>query len=137
MTASVFSSPTSIEIAADGKVERVSVVQSAGDDFDTAAVAAARQFVFEPAEIDGKPGGMCIMIPNLNEAIADLHGVVVVANAVRHVHDHAVGEREQRVILADAHVLARVHAGSALTHENRAGVNLSSVEHLDTEALRV
>jgi hypothetical protein len=26
------------------------------------------------AEIDGKPGGMCIMVPNLNEAIADLGG---------------------------------------------------------------
>lgn len=26
------------------------------------------------ADIDGKPGGMCVMIPNLNEAIADLHG---------------------------------------------------------------
>lgn len=26
------------------------------------------------ADIDGKPGGMCVMIPNLNEAIADLGG---------------------------------------------------------------
>jgi hypothetical protein len=26
------------------------------------------------AEIDGKPAGMCIMLPNLNEAIADLNG---------------------------------------------------------------
>jgi hypothetical protein len=26
------------------------------------------------AEIEGKPGGMCVMIPNLNEAIRDLHG---------------------------------------------------------------
>ncbi len=26
------------------------------------------------ADIDGKPAGMCVMIPNLNEAIADLHG---------------------------------------------------------------
>ncbi len=26
------------------------------------------------ADIDGEPGGMCVMIPNLNEAIRDLHG---------------------------------------------------------------
>jgi hypothetical protein len=26
------------------------------------------------AEIEGKPAGMCIMVPNLNEVIADLHG---------------------------------------------------------------
>ena len=26
------------------------------------------------ADIDGKPAGMCVMIPNLNEAIRDLHG---------------------------------------------------------------
>ncbi len=44
-----------IEIGADGKVGNVFVVTSAGADFDTAAVAAARQFVFEPAEVDGKP----------------------------------------------------------------------------------
>jgi TonB family protein len=44
-----------IEIAADGRVENVTVAQSAAPDFDAAAVAAARQFVFQPAEIDGKP----------------------------------------------------------------------------------
>ncbi|HEY1585726.1 MAG TPA: TonB family protein, partial [Polyangia bacterium] len=52
VTASVL---LSIEIGADGKVGNVGVVQSAGADFDAAAVAAAKQFVFEPAEVDGKP----------------------------------------------------------------------------------
>jgi hypothetical protein len=42
-------------------------------------VASDMSLVLDPniafiAEIDGKPGGMCIMIPNLNEAIADLNG---------------------------------------------------------------
>ncbi|MDB4934528.1 MAG: TonB family protein / TonB-dependent receptor [Labilithrix sp.] len=44
-----------IEIAATGAVANVTVAQSAGADFDAAAVAAARQFVFEPAEVDDKP----------------------------------------------------------------------------------
>jgi TonB family protein len=45
----------SIEIGDDGKVGNVEVVEGAGDDFDRAAVAAARQFVFSPAESGGQP----------------------------------------------------------------------------------
>ena len=45
----------SIEVGEDGKVNGVEVVESAGADFDAAAVAAVRQFVFEPAEIDSRP----------------------------------------------------------------------------------
>ena len=45
----------SIEIGDDGKVGEVEVVKQAAPDFDAAAVAAAKQFIFEPAEIDGQP----------------------------------------------------------------------------------
>jgi len=45
----------SIDIAADGRVTAVSVTGSAGHGFDEAAVAAAREMEFFPAEIDGKP----------------------------------------------------------------------------------
>jgi TonB family protein len=45
----------SIEIGDDGKVGEVEVVKGATPDFDAAAVAAAKQFVFEPAEIDHQP----------------------------------------------------------------------------------
>jgi TonB family protein len=45
----------SIEIGDDGKVGEVEVVKGAAPDFDAAAVAAAKQFVFDPAEIDGQP----------------------------------------------------------------------------------
>src|SRR5512138_1647822 len=42
----------SIEIGADGQVGDVTVVKGAATpDFDAAAAAAAKQFVFEPAEI--------------------------------------------------------------------------------------
>lgn len=44
-----------IEIAATGKVTRVTVAQSDGAEFDQAAVAAAQQFEFSPAEVDDKP----------------------------------------------------------------------------------
>lgn len=42
-------------------------------------IAADLKLVIDPdmafiAEIDGVPGGMCITVPNLNEAIADLNG---------------------------------------------------------------
>ncbi len=44
-----------IAISAAGHVDEVAVAESAGPAFDQAAVEAARKFVFEPAEIDGKP----------------------------------------------------------------------------------
>lgn len=44
-----------IDIGVDGKVTDVRVVQSAGADFDEAALTAARQLEFTPAEFDGKP----------------------------------------------------------------------------------
>jgi TonB family protein len=45
----------SIEIGDDGKVGEVEVLESGGPDFDKAAVAAAKQFVFTPAEAGGQP----------------------------------------------------------------------------------
>jgi TonB family protein len=44
-----------IEISEAGVVTAVSVAESAGPDFDAAALAAARQFAFDPAEVDDKP----------------------------------------------------------------------------------
>ena len=49
-----------IEISADGSVRAVTVSQSAGEDFDAAAVDAARRFAFEPAEVDGRPSAVKI-----------------------------------------------------------------------------
>ena len=56
-TASV---PVRIAIDADGLVTHVEVITPVGDGFDEAAVAAAEQYVFEPAEIDGKPGAITV-----------------------------------------------------------------------------
>src|SRR5262245_54090619 len=49
-----------IHIEATGVVGQVDVVDKVGDGFDEAAVAAAMQYVFEPAEIDGKPGPITV-----------------------------------------------------------------------------
>jgi len=44
-----------LTISATGTVDDAAVAESAGAAFDAAAIAAARRFMFEPAEIDGKP----------------------------------------------------------------------------------
>ena len=49
-----------IHIDATGMVEKVDVLEPVGDGFDEAAVAAAMQYVFEPAEVDGKPGAIAV-----------------------------------------------------------------------------
>jgi len=43
-----------LDVDATGAVTSATVAQSAGEDFDQAALAAARQFVFEPGEAGGK-----------------------------------------------------------------------------------
>jgi TonB family protein len=44
-----------IDLSETGAVTEVQVTQAAGHGFDEAAVAAVRQFEFEPAEVDGVP----------------------------------------------------------------------------------
>jgi TonB family protein len=49
-----------IHIDAMGTVTKVDVLEKVGDGFDEAAVAAALQYVFDPAEIDGKPAAIAV-----------------------------------------------------------------------------
>jgi hypothetical protein len=49
--------------------------------------------------------------------------------------DATIGQREERVILADADIAAGVPLGPALTHENIAGGAVLTAENLDAEAL--
>ncbi|HEY8072900.1 MAG TPA: TonB-dependent receptor [Labilithrix sp.] len=44
-----------LDVSATGQVTAARVVKSEGADYDAAAAAAAKQFEFEPAEVDGKP----------------------------------------------------------------------------------
>jgi TonB family protein len=50
-----------VTIRDDGTVEDATVTESAGEAFDAAAIAAVRQFVFSPAEVDGKPSRIKIL----------------------------------------------------------------------------
>ncbi|MDB5215422.1 MAG: TonB family protein / TonB-dependent receptor, partial [Myxococcaceae bacterium] len=50
-----------LTLDAAGNVQDAIVTESAGAAFDAAAVAAARRFVFEPAEVDGKPSPIRIL----------------------------------------------------------------------------
>jgi TonB family protein len=47
-----------LHIDATGVVTKVDVLERVGDGFDEAAVAAAMQYVFDPAEIDGTPAAI-------------------------------------------------------------------------------
>ncbi|MGN6110584.1 MAG: TonB-dependent receptor domain-containing protein [Kofleriaceae bacterium] len=49
-----------IHIDAAGLVTKVDVLAPVGDGFDEAAVAAAMQYVFDPAEIDGAPAAIAV-----------------------------------------------------------------------------
>jgi TonB family protein len=49
-----------IRIEADGSVSQAEVVEAVGNGFDEAAVAAARQYRFKPAEWDGVPGPIVV-----------------------------------------------------------------------------
>jgi TonB family protein len=49
-----------IHIDAVGMVTKVEVLEPVGDGFDEAAVAAAMQYIFEPAELDGKPAAIAV-----------------------------------------------------------------------------
>ncbi|UJR81755.1 TonB family protein / TonB-dependent receptor [Sandaracinus amylolyticus] len=49
-----------ITIDATGAVSEALVIESAGEAFDAAAIAAARQFRFTPAEVDGAPAAIRI-----------------------------------------------------------------------------
>jgi hypothetical protein len=55
---------------------------------EVAKIARDMKLVLDPdiaflAEIDGKPSGMCIMLPNVNEAIADLDGKLLPTGAFK------------------------------------------------------
>lgn len=52
--------PVRLYIDETGIVTKAEVVTPVGDGFDEAAVAAAEQYVFEPAEIDGKPAPIVV-----------------------------------------------------------------------------
>src|SRR5262245_26052366 len=112
-----------IHIDAAGLVTRVDVVERVGDGFDEAAVAAAMQYVFEPAEIDGKPGAITVetAINFVIEQQPELEPAIPPPPTTRTGPPNHAGAMEQPVTLS----------GEALergTRKKLAGVIVSIVE---------
>lgn len=78
-----------LTLAADGSVEDVQVTESAGPAFDAAAVAAARQFRFSPAEVDGVPSRIRILYRYDFVEEVELPTTGVFAGVVRDQDTHA------------------------------------------------
>lgn len=81
-----------ITINATGGVDAVSVVESGGAAFDEAALAAARQFRFSPAEIDGLPAAIRIQYRYRFTPPAPPPRVITTATLAGAVRDRATGE---------------------------------------------
>jgi TonB family protein len=114
-----------VGIGATGSVEQVAIVESAGAAFDAAAEAAVRRFVFEPAEIDGKPAAIRILyryefvfrpeapttailtgqVVN-GKTKKPLPGVVVEVDAVAHATTDADGRFSFEALSPGAHAIA-------------------------------
>ena len=96
-----------IDIDAAGQVTQVRVTQAAGHGFDEAALAAARQFRFTPAEVDGRPAA--VQIAYVQHFVAD--APVLAPGSAPPVPISLRGrvvERGSRVAIAGAAVLVMV-----------------------------
>jgi TonB family protein len=86
-----------IAISATGTVDAVKVIDSAGPDFDQAAVAAIQQFLFEPAEIDHRPAPIRI---NYRYDFVIKEEAPTTAQFTGVVQNHANGEALSGVTIA-------------------------------------
>jgi TonB family protein len=75
-----------LAIDASGAVAQARVTGSAGPAFDAAALAAARQFVFEPAEVDGRPAAIRILYSYAFVLRAEAPTTAELTGQVRDVH---------------------------------------------------
>ena len=62
----------------------------------------------------------------------NVHNLAIATHTELH---GAVSEGEQRVVLAETHVLARVEVGAALAHDDVASYHSFAAELLDAEVL--
>ncbi len=94
-----------LSIDATGAVTQARVTASAGSAFDAAATSAVRQFVFEPAEIDGRPSPIRI-----------LYRYQFVLRAEAPTHGELVGQvRETRTKKPLASVRVTIDGGASTT----------------------
>jgi len=86
-----------IAISATGTVDAVQVIESAGPAFDSAAVAAIQQFLFEPAEINNRPSPIRI---NYRYDFVIKEEAPTTAQFVGLVKNHQTGEALAGVTIA-------------------------------------
>lgn len=127
-----------ITIRDDGTVEDATVQESAGTAFDEAAVAAAKQFVFAPAEIDGKPARIGILyryafVEKVDVSTADFTGVVKDRDTHTPLPGVTVSLADGRSVVTDAEgrfTFVEVPAGtSSVTLEGERLTPLSTEEN--------
>ncbi len=116
-----------LDLAADGHVTAAVVTTSAGAAFDAAAIAAALQFVFSPAEIDGKPAPIRILYQY------DFTQKVEVAVKTTADFSGAVREREGRRPLAGVTITLETGATATTAADGRFSiVDVAPGEHTIT-----
>jgi TonB family protein len=101
-----------IAIGADGKVAEATVVTSDGAAFDEAAVSAAKQFEFEPAEIDGQPAPVRVQYRY------DFELTAAAAPPVKKTADFAGVVRDRKTRKPMAGVTVGLDADTATTDQN-------------------
>jgi TonB family protein len=114
-----------VTVLADGALADVAVEHSAGADFDQAAIAAVRQWTFEPARRDGMPlasrVGIAVHFELPELAVVDVVSVAGATAMVPHPHaeplpDRSAGEAE---FGAQAKVHAERHSEGRSTSDYR------------------
>src|SRR5690606_17831403 len=76
-------------------------------------------------------GPLALLLQRLD---ADRAALLLALDGETHL---AIDQREQRVVLAPADILARVEAGAALAHDDRASADGLAAVGLDAEHLRL
>jgi TonB family protein len=98
-------------IDAAGSVQSVAVKESAGAAFDAAAEQAARHFLFEPAQIDGKPAAIRLLYRYEFVLRAEVPTTAILAGQVR--------DARTKGPLAGVHITVDATAGATTDADGR------------------
>ncbi len=124
-----------VGISETGTVSAAKVLESAGPDFDAAALAAVEQFLFDPAEIDGKPAAIRInyrydfVLKEEAPTVAEYTGVV-------RVHDSHEPLAGVRVEVDDGHSALTDAAGHFSWRDVQPGTHRITLSRADMRAMQ-
>ena len=124
-----------VGISETGTVSAAKVLESAGPDFDAAALAAVEQFLFDPAEIDGKPAAIRInyrydfVLKEEAPTVAEYTGVV-------RVHDSHEPLAGVRVEVDDGHSALTDATGHFSWRDVQPGTHRITLSRADMKAMQ-